>query len=66
MLLTNKSHVHRKEGIGFMSNTQQKPTIFVKGPTLHVSPREKYNFCEKSYHFAYKCPFKRYSPHKLV
>ena len=66
MILANKSHIYKKERISFVSNTQQKSTIFNKGPTLYVSPRKKYNFCEKYNHFAYKCLFKRYSPHKLV
>ena len=47
MIIANKGYVHKKERIGFMSNTQQKPTIFVKWPTLHISPREKYNFYKK-------------------
>ena len=66
MILADKNHVRRKEGIGFMSNTQQKPTIFVKRPTLHVFLENKYNFCGRHNHFAYKCPFKKYSSHKLV
>ena len=49
-----------------MSNTQQKPTTFVKGPTLHVSLENKCNFCGKHDHFAFKCPFKKYDTHKLV
>ena len=49
-----------------MSSTQQKPTILIKGPTLHFSPREKYNFCRKYDHFTYKCLFKMYNLHKLV
>ena len=28
------------------SNTQQKPTIFVKGSTLHVSPKVKCIFVD--------------------
>ena len=67
MILTNNGHVHRKEGIGFVSsNTQQKPTTFVKGPTLNISFENKYNFCSKHSHFTYKCSFKRYDLHKLV
>ena len=44
MILANKGHVRRKEGVGFVSNTQQKPTIFIKGPILHVFPKNKYTF----------------------
>ena len=49
-----------------MSNTQQKPTIFVKRSTLHVLPRDKCNFCERCGHYAYRCFFKKYNPRKLV
>ena len=48
------------------SNTQQKSTLFVKRPTLYVSIENKYNFCGRCGHYAYKCSFKKYSSHKLV
>ena len=66
MILASKNHVHRRDEIGFASNTHKNPTIFVKGPTLHVSPRNKCNFYCKFGYVAYKFPFKRYSPHKLI
>ena len=66
MILANKGHVYRKEGIGFVNNTQQNPTIFVKGSILHVSPRDKYNFYGKYGQYDYRCSFKTCSPHKLV
>ena len=66
MILANKDPIHRRDEIGFVSNTHQKPTIFVKGLTLYVSPRNKCNIYCKFRHYAHKCPFKRYSPHKLI
>ena len=67
IILANKSHVHRKEGIGCVSrNTQQKSTLFVKGSTLHVTPKVKCNFCSRHGHFIYKCLLKKYGLHKLV
>lgn len=66
MFLADESHIRRKEGIDFVSNTQQKLTTFVKGPTLHVFPKNKYNFCDRYEHFAYKYLFKKYSSHKLM
>ena len=44
MILANKDHVHRRDRIGFMSNTHQKPTIFIKGLTLHVLPKINVTF----------------------
>ena len=66
MILANKGHVHRKSGIRFVSSSHQNPTTFVKGPTLHVSPRNKCNFCCKFGNVAYHYPFKKSSPHKLI
>lgn len=66
MILANKNHVHRRDRIGFVSNTHKNQTIFVKGTTLHVSPRNKYKFCYKFRYITYQCPFKRYSIHKLI
>ena len=66
MILANKGHIYRRGGIGFVSSSHQNPTTFVKGPTLHVSLHTKCNFCCKLGHIAHKCPFKRYSPHKLI
>ena len=67
MILAHKGHIHRKEGIGFVSNyTQQKLTTFIKEPTLHVTPRVNYNFCVRCGHFGFKYSFKKYDSHKLV
>lgn len=40
MILVKEGCVFRKECIGFTSSsTYQKPTKFVKGPTLHIPPK---------------------------
>ena len=36
MILTNKGHVPKRSGIGFVRSTHQNPTTFIKGPILHV------------------------------
>ena len=59
MILANKGHVVNRSGIGFVKGSHQNPTIFIKGPTLHVSSYMKCNFCCKSGHIAYKCPFRK-------
>ena len=66
MIIANKGHVHRKDGIRFVSSSHHNPTTFVKGPTLHVSPQQKCNFCYNLGHIVYHCPFKKCSPHKLI
>ncbi|CAL9079515.1 unnamed protein product [Musa textilis] len=66
MILANKGHVTNRSGIRFVSGSHQNPTTFIKGPTLHVSPHLKCNFCCKFGHVVYKCPFKKISPHKLI
>ena len=36
MILTNKGHVPKRSGIGFVRSPHQNPTTFIKGPILHV------------------------------
>ena len=66
MILTNKGHVPKRSGIGFMRSPHQNPTTFIKGPVLHVRHQSNYNFCCKYGHKTYKCPFKKISPNKLI
>ncbi|CAL9134705.1 unnamed protein product [Musa textilis] len=66
MIFTNKGHIHRNDGIGCMSNTHQKLTIFIEGLTLHVLSRNKCNFCYKFRYYIYKYLFKKYNQHKLI
>ena len=45
MILTNKGHVPKRSGIGFVRSTHQNPITFTKGPILHVQHQNKCNFC---------------------
>ena len=66
MILAHKGHIVNRNGIGFVKGLHQNPTTFIKGPTLHVSSYMKCNFCCKSGHIAYKCPFRKISSQKLI
>ncbi|CAL9120996.1 unnamed protein product [Musa textilis] len=66
MILANKGHIHKKSGVRFASGSHRNPTTFIKGPTLHVLPHTKCNFCCKPRHVVYKCLFKKLSLHKLI
>ena len=66
MILTNKGHIPKRSGIGFVRSPHQNPTTFIKGPILHVRHQSKCNFCCKLGHKTYYCPFKKISPNKLI
>ena len=66
MILTNKGHVPKRSGIGFVRSPHLNPTTFIKGPILHVQHQTKCNFCCKFGHKTYYCPFKKISPNKLT
>ena len=66
MILTNKGHVPKRSGIGFVRSPHQNPTTFIKGPILHVQHQSNCNFCCKYGHKMHQCPFKKISPNKLI
>ena len=66
MILTNKGHIPKRSGIGFVRSPHQNPTTFIKGPILYVRHQSKCNFCCKHGHRTYHCPFKKVSPNKLI
>ena len=66
MILTNKGHVPKRSGIGFVRSPHLNPTTFIKGPILHVQYQTKCYFCCKFVHKTHYCPFKKISPNKLT